>query len=237
MGKKIYKELPPDGAPAYMGLYAGLMTILFSFFILLNTLNKQQEAGFKSGMGKIRNAFGLKGGFGLLNYMQMVRGRSNVESEEEAKPGELAGTPKDITLGQGGSGNVDQDADKFKLNRYVQVRLNFDFPKGSSDLTPELRSFLEKIATTLQVFNYAIAVKCVAADSGDPVRDLELANKRAFKIMLYLHHQGNIPVNRIQAVGLTSPVYLSSPAHIIPLSKNHQANVLCIFRSPKSMLK
>ncbi len=216
-----------------MGLYASLMTLLLSFFILLNTLTENQEAGYKEGIGKVRNAFGFRGGFGLLNYMQMVRGRSKVRVKDEAKAGELTGTPKDLTIGKGGSGNVDQDTDTYRMDKYVQVRLNHDFSRKSARIPESLAEYLDNLGTTVQLFDYSMSIRCISKESNDEEEDRKLAAKRAAAIMLYLHRRNSIPLTRLRATGYTSTTYFVEEPKKLELPDSKQATFLCIYRSPK----
>ena len=49
------KKKDEGGAPAYMGLFTALMTVLLAFFILLVAMADTQDAGFYKGIGSVNH--------------------------------------------------------------------------------------------------------------------------------------------------------------------------------------
>jgi hypothetical protein len=72
MARKKVEPPKEDQAPAYFVMYSALWCILLGFFVMLLSLGKTQMGPGDSGVGEVRDAFGAKGGLGLLPYAKNV---------------------------------------------------------------------------------------------------------------------------------------------------------------------
>ena len=84
MGKR--PDPPKEAsAPSYFVQYAALWCLMLAFFVVLLSMGHQRTAEFKSGMGMIRDAFGLKGGMGILAFWRKASaGRRSTDSRISA---------------------------------------------------------------------------------------------------------------------------------------------------------
>ncbi|MCJ8328944.1 MAG: OmpA family protein [Lentisphaeria bacterium] len=194
------KQKKQEGAPAYMALFCGLMTILLAFFILLNTMTEEQESGYNKGMGMVRNSFGLKGGFGLLKYMKVVQGLRNDNPEQTEG---TWGTEDKKIKGEGGTGNSDQTVEEHPLDNYIRVEVKYKFDKGSYNVKPDLASYLDSIGTNFSIFDYKLNIRVYTGDFEGENENRELAMKRAIRIMMYLNGRNGVSLNNMRAVGYT----------------------------------
>jgi len=227
MGKKRKEEL----APAYMGLYGSLMILLLAFFILLNSMASVQEAGFKSGIGQVQNAFGWKGGFGIMRFTFLSKGAAEAPGDQDKG---ADGMNRDTMVGRGGSGITDVSYTDAATGKYLQMMIPGKFPKGSSELTPELAKFLERMGLWLLLFKNQITVKCYAGDTGNLDFDRSLATNRALRIKEYLKVKGRIPDKRVVAVGYSEPNYVChSEEERKRVAADRQAVFFYIFKKTK----
>ena len=196
------KKKDEGGAPMYMALFTSLMTVLLAFFILLNTMAKQQEAGFKKGIGGVKNSFGLKGGFGLFQFtfFNSFKTSQPVDEEHESEEGE-EGIHEDTTSGEGGAGNTDEELDKLNLGEYLRLTIPKRFELQSTSINNELAKYLEVTGTGFAFFPNQIGIRCYAGDTGKPEIDRGIASKRAASIMRFLNATCHIPISRMYSVG------------------------------------
>lgn len=228
MGKKRKEEL----APAYMGLYSSLMILLLAFFILLNSMASVQEAGFKSGIGQVQNAFGWKGGYGIMRFTFLSKGAAKAPGDQNVGD---EGMNKNTMVGKGGSGMTDVQYADADSGKYLKMVIPEKFPKDSSEITPELASFLERMGLWLLLFKNQITIKCYAGDSGELDRDRDLAMNRALRIKEFLKVNGRIPDKRIVAVGYPEPTYVChNDAERKQAASDRQAIFFYIFKKTPS---
>lgn len=199
MGKK--KEA--DGAPAYFGLFCTLQIVLLAFFILLNTMAETQESGFKSGVGAIQNAFGVMGGFGIFEFVYVGRGKRHVPVPAEFREEEegVVGLADPPLRGEGGAGHVDTKPDKPSLGRRVTVAVPYTFAPDSIIIPKKMAAYLQAAGTGFTLFGHQVGVACYTRETGDPVKDQDLASKRAASIMRFLHDQCGMDLALMHAVG------------------------------------
>jgi len=197
------KKKDEGGAPAHVGLFATLMVVLLAFFIIITTMSAKQESGFKAGVGDIQNAFGSKGGFGLMTYVFFGGGKANapVPKEDRADDGLEEAIDDSLNRGKGGAGQTDAQPQKQKPKDFVTVRVPFAFEEGSTMLLPDMAKYLRASGTGFVLFDNMITIRCYAADSGNPEADRELASKRAATVMRFLNDVCQMPFERMRAVG------------------------------------
>lgn len=205
MKKKIL-----DGQPLYMAQYSGLMIILLAFFIVMQSMSSMKESGFKSGMGEVKNAFGLSGGLGIFQFIVPGRGGSSVPNPSGTGDQSKAGIHENLVKGEGGSGNTEADAKKSPPGRYLQVEVPIVFEKYKSNLVESECKKLDKFSVGLILYDYRIMIKCFANDYRDKDKDSYLATQRAANIMRYIHEAAQIPYSRLEALGNSSIRYYSN---------------------------
>jgi hypothetical protein len=200
------------GAPAYMGQYAALMVLLLAFFIVLVSLSQTQEAGFKSGIGEIKNALGLAGGYGFFNFAFFGRSGGNAPNPHNSDQGEM-GIHKSLQLGDGGSGDTDLETKTQPLDGYITFKLPLDFPKNSDKPTPAMVAELKKIGLGFSLFGSKVQIRCFSSESPDPSKNRILALSRAAQIMKILIDAGVDP-QQLDSIGYSGERYLNPPKMI-----------------------
>lgn len=202
-----------EGAPAYMTQFTALMTILLAFFICMLTLGQQKTAQYKKGFGQIRNAFGVRGGQGLLDFWRKLRDRNpNVDVGETGEDARLRGFRRG-----------DFSRTRFDRSRHVRteierrgslvhIRTPVSFPEGACTLTAESRRFLDDAGGVLYGLpEYAVDVMhcCAPADGGDGET---LAARRSAAVVRYLRDHCGIADHRLRAIGYADGRYLDAAA-------------------------
>ncbi len=189
-----------------MAQYAGLMVLLLAFFIVLVSLSQVQQGGFKSGIGEIKNAFGMSGGYGFFNYAFFGRTGGNAPNPNDAEDGEI-GFDKVLLQGLGGPGDTDLDVKESSKSGFVRFRFNFEFPKGSDKLTADMEEELKKIGLGFTLFDNKVQIRCFCSESQDASANRFLALSRAMRIMRALVEAG-VPPYKLDCVGYGDQRYL-----------------------------
>jgi chemotaxis protein MotB len=205
-----------DGAPAYMQLFTTLMILLLAFFIVLSTMTEEQESGFRSGIGDVKDAFGTVGGLGLLSYdLFRVSQKAVPIPRDAARDTGAVGVHRSLVEGSGGGGNSEANAEKQVRPAYLRVPIPFSFDPGSDILPVEMANYLDVTGTGFAVFDVQLTVRSSSTEAGR-VSDEDLALRRALAIVRYLHRSCGVPFERMQAVGYGSSRYLKTVDEAAP---------------------
>ena len=188
MGAK--PEEKKAGPPAYMVSFGDMMTLILTFFILLVSMSKEQRPGLVAdGVGSFIVSLQTHGLNGILSgaeeqaIFDEVRQRFGLppKAEEQEKAKFDMTSAKELLRTQAAEGLKPHD-ELFQPNVVA-------FEPDSADLIYTSRRYLDTMAQSIrpQKGQYLI-LEGHAADSNrmDPVRDRELANKRAKVVANYL---------------------------------------------------
>ncbi len=228
MGKK------PDegGAPAYMGLFTSLMTVLLAFFILMVSMADSQDAGFYHGVGSVQNTYGVKGGLGVMNFARKAgdKGMLGVseENEDTNATKQLLFEPE----GDGGLGTVDVDGiNEVEKGVYISVFIPHTFEKGSTRLDPnsKLADYLKKMSIGFLSVKEDIVIRTYAEDGGNKTENQLLATKRANSIMKFLHSKG-ISYSRLTSTGYNYDRYFDFSEVDKQIRQTGQASYFYIYK-------
>ena len=197
------KKQDEGGAPAYMGLFTSLMTVLLAFFILMVSMADSQDAGFYHGVGSVQNTLGIKGGLGVMNFARAAgdKGMLGVSEEEED-----VNAVKQLMLnpeGEGGMGTTDlENVEEVDKGFYISVFIPHTFSKGSSKIenNSTLSDYLKKMSIGFLQVKEKIMIRTYAEDAGSKMENQELATKRANAIMKFLSTKG-IDYDRLASIG------------------------------------
>ena len=208
------KQKKADGAPAYIQLYTTLMILLLAFFMVLSTLSKNQEAGFKRGIGDVRDAFGIAGGIGFLRFhffrSKAVNPTDNPTTQCDAEG--IRGIEFWRVRGSGGSGQSDADVEK-GLPECFRVIMPHPFPEASAEISPEMSEYLDLSGTVLAMHtDLNITIRQYSGETGDPEADGKLAHDRAVAVMRFFHRFCGLASGRMTAAGYANPDYLRTEA-------------------------
>jgi flagellar motor protein MotB len=212
MGRK--GEPPQDAqAPGFFVQYAALWCLMLAFFICMLSLGHERTAEFKTGVGFIRDAFGLKGGLGMLPFWHMIAGESSHKGQTSRAPqveeeGNLIGYFKGM-LWKEGLASVSilrVEVDEWKVGVVMKVPLSF--PEGESVLDTTAKEFLDRIAGVFfNLPDWFLSVGCLTPAADDENGSLRLASERASVVARYLQDVGRIEGNRVEAVGYAHSRY------------------------------
>ena len=212
MGKKV--EPPKEaGVPAYFVQYAALWCLMLAFFVVLLSMGHERTAEFKSGMGLIRDAFGLKGGFGMMQYWRKSSqgyGDNNPQSSKSKEDGDIIGYFKGMLWKEGlSSVSIMQTRfDDRGISITLASPLNFD--TNSAVLGRDAQLFLNRMGGVFYNLTEAVVtVECLDTQGREDARSL-LATERAVAISRYLRDECQLPGNRIEAIGYSHQKYLTA---------------------------
>ena len=207
----------PEGAPAYMGQFTALMTLLLAFFICLLTMGQERISQYQAGFGEIRDAFGLKGGFGIFQFWRKGgegQGDDNpsVKQEDEGQgddDGDLVGYLEG-TLWREGLLKISIIHTEFD-NRGVTVTMStpIEFRPGSAVLDREIRHFLNRVGIIF--FNLPsskLTVYALTQSLNSEDENQLLSIERAAAVTRYLEEKFRIPRSRVDAIGYAHTNYL-----------------------------
>ena len=226
MGKKADE----GGAPAYMGLFTALMTVLLAFFMLLVALADTQEAGFYKGSGDVSNSFGAKGGFGMLGFCKYIGDKGLLPFLEEIRDDEgVQGVQKDSQVGEGGGGQTDYEVKEVDKGFYVRILIPESFDKGSAKINSRLANYLKVVGIGFQIGNYELNVMSLSQDFEDIEANRLLSIKRASSIMRFLKQSSDVEYERMNAAAFESASYLKTEKLKNFLEKHKQVSFFNIY--------
>lgn len=194
----------PAGAPAYMGQYTALMTILLAFFILMLTMGHEKSAGFKEGVGQIKNLIEMTGGRGVLDFWRSMRnpGLPKMTTTKGADPeAMLIGYEQDTLDHFSLDASNIKKIDFLDERQTLRLKSSIRFETGRVRVARNSQLALDQaVATLYSLRNYNVVV-CVMVDTGEPEADRLLAAQRAAALVRHIAAQAQIPWDRIRALG------------------------------------
>lgn len=215
------KREPPkeELAPAYMVMYSALWCIMLAFFVTVLSMGHQKADEFKKGIGEIRNAFGVEGGFGLLQFMRghrMDESGARLESrrpdsqDEQDERAALIGFFKNMLWREGLAGVSILDVRVDSLGANVILQTPIEFEEGDAGLSVEARKFLNKIGTLF--YNrpdFSVEVMSMSVPPAGDGENIVPALERASAVTRYLMEEGRIPSARLVSLGYGSTRFLN----------------------------
>ncbi len=210
---KLEKPQEPEGAPAYFVQYAALWCIMLAFFVVLLTLGHDRTDAYKTGIGYIRDAFGLKGGLGMLDFW-----RKATEGQGDAKPttakppedGDLIGHFRGMLWKEGLSSISILRTEFDDLGVRITVDTPIEFAPDDAVLNRRTQDFLNRIGTVIyNLPDCIVAVNSYAHGRGSDEQDLLLAAERSTAIARYLQGPCRIPPRRVESLAYSHERYLA----------------------------
>ena len=208
---------PPkeEKAPAYMTMYSALWCIMLAFFVVLMTLGRQKSDKYKKGIGAVKNAFGVRGGMGMMEYWRKAsdgQGDNNPNPPDEQEEGDVVGHFKGM-LWKEGLSNVSILKTEFD-DRGISITIDtpIEFVTNSAVLGREACAFLSRMGGVFyNMPGFEITVQDLTMREKDTDdRNLLLAIERASAVTRYLQDEARIPADRIIAVGFSNRKYLTA---------------------------
>ena len=196
------KEKKKSGGPSYMVLYANLMTLLMTFFIVLVSMGTIEEEKVKVGLGAFRESL-LSGGLGILwgnipvtfDYLiEQERIKIKKEISTSLKKN-LEGTPE-----EGISVTTTKEGVFIKFSEKVMFEL------GEADLKPEAKKILEKIVPLLKDYSRSYNIRIEGHTDNLSIHNKrfpsnwELSAARAISVVKYFQEK-ELSSERLSAIG------------------------------------
>ncbi len=212
MGKK--PEPPKEaGAPVYFVQYSALWCLMLAFFVVLLSMGHERTAAFKSGMGFIRDAFGLKGGLGMLQFWRKTtqgHGDNNPSVKKPKEEGDVIGFFKGMLWKEGLSSVTILQTRFDERGVSITLATPVKFEDESASLDRDSQQFLSRLGAVLfNVPEMVIGVYCMETAGEEEARSL-LATERSAAITRYLQDEARLPANRLEAVGYAHQKYLTA---------------------------
>jgi hypothetical protein len=204
------QKKPEEGAPAYMAQYTALMTILLAFFICMMSAGMNRVSKYKTeGLGYIRDAFGAKGGMGIMPFVRkLLGGFPKVEKESEGE-GDLLGYVKGTFESEVFSANGIIKSEVLDLGNDIRIRTPVRFgARGDFSLDKTAREFLDRLGGVfLSLPDLALSINCLVS-SGNEAEDEVIAAQRAVVIVRHLREYCGIPSERVRGAGYAHSRFL-----------------------------
>lgn len=218
-----FKPAPKQAPPAYMVSFCDMMTLILTFFILLVSMSKEQQAGLVAkGVGsfivavKSHGLNGIMSGVDKQEVFDHMRRRFNLPPEED--PELRAEDPLDASNMELIKTQLLDALEPHGELTYPQVAT---FAPGSSELDEAARSYLMLLAPSLkpkfaQVLQIEGHAATPAFEAG--VSRLPLALARAEAVRRFLVEEAGFLPERVQARAWFQELELSTPQnHFVDL--------------------
>jgi flagellar motor protein MotB len=218
-----FKPAPKQAPPAYMVSFCDMMTLILTFFILLVSMSKEQQAGLVAkGVGsfivavKSHGLNGIMSGTDKQEVFEHMRRRFNLPPEED--PELRADDHLDASNMELIKTQLLDALEPHSELTYPQVAT---FEPGSSELDDAARSYLmllspslkPKFAQVLQIEGHAAAP--IFEDGADR---LTLALARAEAVRRFLVEEAGFLPDRVQARAWFQELELNTPQnHFVDL--------------------
>ena len=211
MAKKKAKRPQEELAPAYFVQYSALWCILLGFFVMLLSLGNTQMGPGTDGLGEVRDAFGVKGGLGLLPYAKNAlfgrkdggassfRIRDSAPQQAMDADGYIRGTLWKKGLADTSMLSVMHSPGSPTVLLRVPVRFS-GYDKLERD-TVELLEMLCEVFISLH--HYEMEVLAVYEDSPDKRECQRIAMLRAALVARFLCDTASLSPERVWGVGFS----------------------------------
>ncbi len=195
------REKQEQQSPGIVVLYTALMILLLSFFILLNSMSKVEEARVQAVFQSLLGTFGVagEGSSPMKSVMQLSKSASAPINPVDQDYLALRG----VAQTEGLDGQV-----RFLRSQTVKTAMLPDhllFQPDSDVLSPKGIEFLQKVAQVIKDRDYRISVRghtdSAPSQRTDGKDNWTISGDRALAVLRYLVSQGVNP-DRLAAFGL-----------------------------------
>lgn len=205
--------------PGWLVTYGDLMSLLLTFFILLQSFSSIQESAFKKAIGSILIALGIQplGDTMIITPMlgkkglgkTAAEGDEALESEEliDEIQQEINAMLKD-SLNQN-SEDISESVTMEITKKGIMISINdsISFQSGSADLNEEFKKILTAIGKVVapKMNKYEMIVEGhtdnIPIATAKYPSNWELSTGRAIAALRFMLNKENLPQNRVTAVG------------------------------------
>ena len=208
MAKEVEKP-KEELAPAYFTLYSALWCVMLGFFVMLLSMGHEQSGLGAKGYGDIRDAFGTKGGFGLLAFANNVihgnnqggsssfRIRQSSAGGEEGVDGYIRGLLRKQGLSDISNFVVIESEHGSKV--VLKLPVSFRNDEYLSEKSVDLLERFAEVLVDLRQFNMEIISVC--DDRAGPDECTRGAMLNAAVVARFLSDVAALDPDRVKAVG------------------------------------
>jgi len=196
------KKKEKSGGPSYMVLYANLMTLLMTFFIVLVCMGIVEKEKVKAGVGAFRKSL-LSGGLGMLWENTPISFDYLMEQEKIKIKKEIS-----TSLKKNLEGTAEEEISIITTEEGVFIKFpgKILFELGEADLKPKAKKILEKIVPLLKDYSRSYNI-CIEGHTDNlPIHNKrfssnwELSAARAISVVKYFQEKG-LSSERLSAAG------------------------------------
>ncbi len=233
--------------------YADFITLLFAFFVILYATSKADASKFKAAALSIRQAFGTAGPVGMIDLggasggftanpfeleemaggrvINLPAGKTNTAADPDPELQEIKELLEEtISLDLGTADTSDElklDFDSRGLVVRVAVKSFFD--EGKSDVRPELRPILDRLAKVLLKTRRNFRIEGHA----DPAErnGWAISSARAAWVAQYWIDRFGLDPKRVGVAGYAAYRPLTSKTDVISRSKNRRVEIIILNQS------
>lgn len=236
---KEKKKYQNRGAPLYMSQFTIIMLIMIVFFMIMTTMNNKKQQGVgKSGDPGAVNSLGLDmEGFGLFRFGAAKAGQQSPNPEPETDKNAVKGVHKALTEGAGGQGDTDSDLKNPDLGKYIVVKFNNSFEKGSASLTSDMEADLVKYGLIFALMDTPVLIKCRTTELSSSTANLVLSLKRAMQIMRFLNDKSNLDYHQMEASATLSSHFIGPENNPHPALPGEQETYFYLYLNSEKDLQ
>lgn len=228
-------EVEEEGAP-WMATFADLMSLLFTFFVLLLSFANMDVVKFREAIGSLKYAFGYSDhtegalatrSMNLLDFDEQSKNTDVKQPIQKKYTMQEQPTVKQIIVSKNDEllakveesiefNDIEEMVSAEKTGRGVVVRIKGEllYPAGSHTLKEESHKLLDDIVAIMEQFDYKINIE--GHSDNTPISTVqypsnwELSSARAISALKYILKSGRIPADRLGAAGYADTRPLAS---------------------------
>lgn len=235
MPKPTNNDDAPRSAP-WLNSYADLVTLLWTFFILLFSMAIMSQKKFESGMGSIQSAFGILTGSESPSIVETQNGTAPLDPQLAQVASELArleaeGQQFEQALQENGlADKVSIEMDGRGLIFRFEDSILFDL--GSADVRTEAGPVLMEVGRLIKNVSYPVRIE--GHTDSWPISterfpsNWELSTGRAASVVRFLIENLGFDPNRLEAAGYGEYKPLESNATAEGRQRNRRVDIVLL---------
>jgi chemotaxis protein MotB len=249
MGKKKSADCPM--MPGWLVTYGDLMSLLLTFFILLQSFSSIQESEFKKAIGSIMIALGINPISDTMIITPMLGkkgvGRAGAQGEADAETEELLdelqqeieGMLKDSTIVENKEIGKNIKMEATKQGVHITISDSIIFGSGSAALKPDFQKVLiiigKVVAPKMNTFDMVVEGHSdnIPISTAQYPSNWELSSSRALSVLKYMLEQNKLLPSKLTAVGYGEYRPISDNKTTEGRSKNRRVEIYLNKTPPK----
>lgn len=230
MPRRIQDEDVPRSLP-WLNTYADMVTLLWTFFILLFSLSVLSQEKFQGAMGSVQSAFGiLNGGTGIFTEPASTNPNLNAIAQElAALETQGEGFKEELEkAGLGGKVSIEMEERGLVL-RFADSIL---FDSGSADIRPDARELLLTVGRLIKPSQNSVRIE--GHTDNLPISterfpsNWELSTGRAASVVRFLIDNLGFDPKKLEAAGYGEERPIASNSTPEGRQKNRRVDILLL---------